>query len=279
MTKKLRPTGRKPYTKRVLGKFTKAKRSNAVVYANRRQYSAVPRSFYGGFPNQFRIRLSANLVGSIVTLGSTAPNTKFRYDLSAPIIPNGTPSSNVAGGFLPLLYIYQRCYVKKVNLKLRFENLNNAPSSSILLDTECHIASAILTQKQATDLIGAGGVTLDEIRLVPTAKFSTVAPFPSSNNIADHSHSVDVLSFIGQPALDHTQASFATESGSNFILNTPNGASAANLPSLFFILERNTTTSSTLFYRVTLTMEFDCEFTNVRPLEQLAGQLLPWSVL
>lgn len=100
-------------------------------------------------------------------------------------------------------------------------------------------------------------------------------PHPHPFAYREVRHSVDVEKFIGGPRTDHTQAVTATESVTGWAISLPVYASQVNLPSLMVGIRRNAG-NGTKVVRVELYMEFDMHFENVRPLENLAGQMKTW---
>lgn len=268
--KSLRPTGRKPYQKRV---FAKSRRT--AVYATARQYSVVPRTYFSGFPNQFRITLRCDTTQGL-NIANSATGGAYSFPLCVPRLANGTSVNNVAGGLLPLMYIYQRCLVMKAKVTARFYNTYASSIAPDLSTTSYQISTCILTEKQANDFIVTNAVTYDEVLNVQGARDLVINPFPGVQSAWD-TKSVDVQKFIGGNLQDHVQSITATEGGSNFNLVIPSSSSTQNLPTYFVMLKRQSGSTST-YIRMTLIVEFDCLFTNVRPLEQMANELKPWAI-
>lgn len=261
-----------------------AKAKSMAVYATGAQASRVPRNYFSFLPNQFRIRLKTDYSADL-NIAANQSNARFYYPLAAPIISqSGGATVRAAGGLLPLLYLYQRCYVKKAEIRMTIENMNPTPAVDVgtpgieILTTSVRAVTSIMTDKQAADLVATGAITFDELRTTPGARNYFAQPFPAANYAFTDSQSVDIDKFVGGASLDHAQSTFASEGISTFTLQVPNAANRQNLPAYFFILER-LQAAVVVRYRMTLQITYDCEFSNVRPLEQTSGSLFPWAPL
>lgn len=273
----MNPTGRRPYAKRTSGFKRKKQTSNnktMSLFATASQASRIPRSYFSSFPNQFRINLKANFTENV---NITTLLYERTFDLHVPgIKTGGSLPTCLAGGLLPLMYIYQRVQVLKVKFRVRIENLGFAIGTLTYGENAYQYSSVIWTQKQANDAVTAGVTSFDEYRTSVGSHYKTMCPAPGAPNFIEDTQSVDVVNFLGGDRLDHSQSSYFSNGPSNFLLQTPASASTYNMPAFVFAMQRNTATTGQL--RIYYEADFSCEFTNVRPLEQVPSAMKLFAV-
>lgn len=272
MAKTLRRTGRRT---RPVGarRFGKKRQTALSVYATKGQYSRVPRSYFSGFPNQFNITLKANYFER--TTLSTATYERY-FPIHGPFIKTGATFNAVAGGFFPLLSIYQRCTLLTCKVRMRIVPEQYPQSQTDIETGTMRFCSNVWTQSQAVDASTTGIVNFDEYRTSQGSHYYDALPYPQTPAVIDDTQSVDIIKFIGGQRLDHVQSTYFSQGATTWVARTPNNANTLNMPAYAFAIARST--AANLNVRIMVEMEFGCEFTNVRPLEQLPAALEPWTI-
>jgi len=251
-------------------KFARTYRKRRSVFRatgiSRNRYTVSARKMHMPLPATMRLTLRGT-EKNIVTQATAFGYDSFFYPLYFPGMFKDCTAAppKFAGGFLQLMEIYNKAYVRAIRVHLRMYSINVGGNTNI------NVFTTFLGEEQAIEL---GNISNnDEFEQYSNTwqakKFYLSNAYGGTNYHSDY-RSLDFSKFCGTWPRTNENMIYRTILGK---IETPSSAQAITYP-CYCITTNNAAGTENQDVGMEFTFDFDIEFSELNPLPQLIGDLI-----
>lgn len=247
------PTGRKRLTV-----VYRKRRISRLARPSKQRYSISARAMHMPLPSKMCVTLRA-VDNNTVSYAALAGYDAFTYPLYFPGLwkdSAGTPS--FAGGFLQLIQMYSKAFVRRVRMHTRVMAVANGANVNL------NFYTFVCSENNATTL---GSITtlaeFQDNSNTYLAKKHYISAYPGGNNYVQEWRTVDVVKYTGIPSINSNYI-FASYTNS---ITTPSAGEAALYPN-YVIVAKWPTGTAPLEVAYEHVFDFDIEFQELKNLPQ-----------